>query len=208
MKTTDFKGSDVYRFLLCYLKCAISRSSKQQRRKDFVLLRGGGGKAFEKNNCEFSNYQTCPIPASGRPVTDNRQVKTRKMLKIGTWNIRTLRKPSNYHNLKAEMAALQLDILGIAESRWIDDGKISDEDSVTFYFGGNKLQCGVGIKMRKSIASCITGYWPISDRLIMLKLGGAPFNINIKQAYAPTLDYSEKEVEEFYESIRKCHEAY
>ena len=96
------------------------------------------------------------------------------------------------------MAALQLDIRCIAETRWIDDGNISDY--LTFFSGGNKPECGVGIMMRKSIASCITGYWPISDRLIMLKLGGAPFNVNIVQAYAPTSDHSVEEVEEFYES--------
>ena len=36
----------------------------------------------------------------------------------------------------------------------------------------------------------------------MLKLGGAPFNVNIIQAYAPTSDHSDEEVEEFYESIQ------
>ena len=56
--------------------------------------------------------------------------------------------------------------------------------------------------MRKSIASCITRYWPISDRLIMLKLGGAPFNVNIIQAYAPTTDHSDEKVEEVYEGIQ------
>ena len=81
-------------------------------------------------------------------------------------------------------------------------GKISDEDYVTFYSGGNKHQYGVGIMMRKSIASCVTRYWPISDRLIMLKLGGAPFNVNIIQAYAPTSDQSDEEVEEFQGSIQ------
>ena len=95
------------------------------------------------------------------------------------------------------MAALQLDNLGIAEGRWVDDGKISDDGYGTFYSGGNKLQYGVGNMMKKSIASCITGYWPISDRLIMLKLDGAPFNVNIIQAYAPTSDHSDEEVEEF-----------
>ena len=141
------------------------------------------------------NEETCPNSASGRPVMDVRQLKTRRrMLKIGTWNIRTLYKPGNYHNLKAEMAALKLDNLGIAETRWINDGKISDEDYMTLYSGGNEHQYGVGIMMRKSIASCIIGYWPISDRLIMLKLGGAPFNVNIIQAYAPTSDHPDEKI--------------
>ena len=70
------------------------------------------------------------------------------------------------------------------------------------FSGGKKHQYGVGIMMRKSIASCVTGYWPISDRLTMLKLGSAPFNVNLIQAYAPTPDHPDEEVEECYESIQ------
>ena len=55
------------------------------------------------------NEETYPNPASGRPVTDVRQLKTRRMLKIGTWNVRTLRNPSNYYNLKAEKASLAIE---------------------------------------------------------------------------------------------------
>ena len=67
-----------------------------------------------------------------------------------------------------------------SESLRLDEsimGKVSDEDCVIFYINiqkknKNKHQHGVGIMMRKSIASYVTGYWPISDRLIILKLGG------------------------------------
>ena len=43
------------------------------------------------------------------------------------------------------------------------------------------------------------GYWLISDRIIMMKLQGKPFNINIKQVYAPKEDSTEEELEDFYE---------
>ena len=36
----------------------------------------------------------------------------------------------------------------------------------------------------------------------MLKLGGTPLNENTTQAYAPTSDHSDEEVEESYESIQ------
>ena len=58
----------------------------------------------------------------GRHTPDERQLKTRrKGLKIGTWNVRTLYKVGQFENLKAEITALNLDILGIAETRWNDD---------------------------------------------------------------------------------------
>ena len=62
---------------------------------------------------------------------------------------------------------------------------------------------GVGIMMRKDVASCMTGMWPVTDRIIMVKLSGKPFNINIIQVYAPTTDHEEEEIESFYEDINK-----
>jgi hypothetical protein len=48
------------------------------------------------------------------------------------------------------------------------------------------------------------GFWPISDRIIMVNLSGKPFNINIIQAYAPTTDHTDEDIEAFYEEIGQC----
>ena len=55
------------------------------------------------------------------------------MLKIGTWNVRTLNKPGRYDNLKREMKTMQLDILVIAETRWTGDGILEDETYMMIY---------------------------------------------------------------------------
>ena len=47
------------------------------------------------------------------------------------------------------------------------------------------------------------GFWPILDRIIMLKLKAKPFNIAVIQVYVPTEDRSDEEIEEFYEEINK-----
>ena len=44
---------------------------------------------------------------------------------------------------------------------------------------------------------------PISSRLITIRLRASPFNITIIQAYAPTLNYSDDNVEYFYEELQK-----
>ena len=76
---------------------------------------------------------TSPNPL-GRHGADVGRLRTRgRRLKIATWNVRTLHKPGQYENLKAEMAALDLDIIGIAETRWIDDGRISDGEYEMLY---------------------------------------------------------------------------
>ena len=55
--------------------------------------------------------------------------------------------------------------------------------------------------MKESVASCMVGFWPVSDRIIMAKLKGKPFNINIIQVYAPTTNHDDEEVEKFYDDI-------
>ena len=47
----------------------------------------------------------------------------------------------------------------------------------------------------------MVGFCPVSDRIIMAKLKGKPFNINIIQVYAPTTDHDDEEVEKFYDDI-------
>lgn len=56
--------------------------------------------------------------------------------------------------------------------------------------------------MKKYNAACMLGYWPISDRVIMMKIQGAPFNIII-QVYTPTSDHQDGEIEEFYCCIKE-----
>ena len=100
------------------------------------------------------------------------------------------------------MTALNLDILGIAETRWNDDGRISSEHYEFIYSGNDKHQYGVGIMMKKKVSLHVyVGFWPVSDRMIMMKLKGKPFNINIIQVYTPIIDHSDDEVMKFYEDI-------
>ena len=48
------------------------------------------------------------------------------------------------------------------------------------------------------------GYWPISDRAVMVKLQANPFNTNMIQVYIPTQDYEDENIEEFYEQIQSA----
>ena len=50
----------------------------------------------------------------------------------------------------------------------------------------------------------VIGYWPISERVLMVNLYSRPFNINIIQVYAPTQDHSNAEIAALYEEIEKA----
>ena len=80
--------------------------------------------------------------------------------------------------------------------------KIVKDDYTMIYFGGEDHKNGVGIILRIEVAKSMIGYWPISDRVVMVKLQMKPFNINMIQVYAPTQDYDDENIEEFYEQIQ------
>ena len=47
------------------------------------------------------------------------------------------------------------------------------------------------------------GCRPVSSQLITIRLRAMPFNITIIQAYAPTSDYDDDNVEDFYEQLQE-----
>ena len=125
-----------------------------------------------------------------------------KLLNISTWNVRTLYQPGKLDNLIQELNHMKLDIMRIAETRWTDTGKIVKDDYTMIYSDGEDHKNGVGIILRNEVAKSMIGYWPISDRVVMVKLHAKPFNINMIQVYAPTQDYDDENIEEFYEQIQ------
>ena len=125
-----------------------------------------------------------------------------KLLNIGTWNVRTLYQPWKLDNLIQELKHMKKDIKRIAETRWAETGKVVKVDYPIIYSGGEDHKKGVWIILRKEVANSLIGYWLKSDRVVMVKLQAKPFNINMIQVYAPTQDYDDETIEEFYEHIQ------
>ena len=77
-----------------------------------------------------------------------------------------------------------------------------------FYSGGERHERGVGVLMKKRLGNLVKGFWPVSERVIMIKIESKPVSLNIIQVYAPTADQEEEVIEEFYEQMdrarRKC----
>ena len=137
-----------------------------------------------------------------RTLSDSAKLKTRdRCLKLGTWNVRALYQAGKLDNLIQEMENMRLDILGISETHWVEEGKIIKENHTLIYSGGKEHRKGVGILMKNYIARSMLGFWAISERVILLKLQAKPFNINIIQVYAPTSDCEDEEVEKLYQEI-------
>ena len=54
--------------------------------------------------------------------------KTRTNMKIARWNVRTMHQVGKLQNVKEEAIRLKVDILGLAEVRWLSSGKLVSED--------------------------------------------------------------------------------
>ncbi|XP_047499519.1 craniofacial development protein 2-like [Penaeus chinensis] len=72
----------------------------------------------------------------------------------------------------------------------------------------NKHEHGVGMFLDQECAKCIAGVWCISDRVMVVRLSGKPFDTVVIQCYAPTTDCNDDEIDNFYdqldEAITQC----
>ena len=119
------------------------------------------------------------IPNLNRRIaSDTAVLKNRgRTLSIATWNVRIFYQPGKIDNVIQEVAEMKIDILGLAETRWTNSGKFRKEGTTMVYSGGQQHRNGVGIIMNNYIAKALIAYWPISERIVMIKLQGKPFFI-------------------------------
>ena len=72
---------------------------------------------------------------------DRQQVtvyNTRSKVHIATWNVRTMHQPGKLENIKKEANHMNLDILGLAEVRWLESYKLLSDEHMLIYSGDIK----------------------------------------------------------------------
>ena len=81
-------------------------------------------------------------------------------------------------------------------------GEFNSDDHDIYYCGrGSLRRNGVTITVNKSDQNAVLGCNLKNDRMISVRIQGKPFNITVIQAYAPTSNAEEAEVEQFYEDL-------
>ena len=104
--------------------------------------------------------------------------------------------------VKQEMARVNTNILGIRELKWTGMGELNSDDHYISYSRQESLRRnGVAIKVNKRVRNAVLGCNLKNDRMISVHFQGKPFNIMVIQAYAPTSNPEETEVERFYEDL-------
>ena len=104
--------------------------------------------------------------------------------------------------VKQEMARVNI-IQGISELKWTGMGGFKSDDHYIYYCGQEFLRRnGVAIMVDKRVQNAVLGCSLKNDRMISVCFQGKPFNITVIQAYAPTSNTEEAEVEWFYQDLQ------
>lgn len=152
-----------------------------------------------------------PIGSPGGTVlneaieTKIQRLNGRKNINIGTWNVQSLFEAGKLANLNQEIRRLDIDILGVSKTWWPDNGMCIVTGG-RFYYSGNQNKNhrnGVGIFITDKLSTSIIDFFPYSDRLALLKISARPVNLNVIQAYAPTSESTDQDIETFYDGLRE-----
>ena len=105
--------------------------------------------------------------------------------------------------VKHEMARVNVNILGISELKWTGMGEFNSDDHYIYYCGQESLRKNeVAIMVNKRVRNAVLGCHLKNDRMISVHFQDKPFNIMVIQAYAPTSNAEEAEVQRFYEDLQ------
>ena len=85
-------------------------------------------------------------------------------------------------------------------------GEFNSDDHYIYYCGQESLRNGVAIMVNKRVWNAVLECSLKNDRMISVCFQGKPFNMTVIQAYAPTSNAEEAEVEWFYEVLQNLLE--
>ena len=124
--------------------------------------------------------------------------------RIATWNVRTMYPSGKMDNIMMEMKRMKINILGVCEVRWTQSGKLASEGTTFMYSGGIEHKHRVGIFLEEETAKCVSEFWCISERVMVVRLKGRSFDICLIQCFAPTNDNTDDEVDKFYDQLDRA----
>ena len=99
--------------------------------------------------------------------------------------------------------SIYVDILGISKLKWTGMGDFNSDDHYIYYCGQESLRRNaVAIMVKKRVGNAVLGCNLKNNRMISVHFQGKAFNITVIQAYVPTSNAEEAEVERFYEDLQ------
>ena len=121
---------------------------------------------------------------------------------IGSWNVRSMNQ-GKLEMVKQEMARVNVDILRISKLKWTGMGEFNSDDRYIYYCGQESFRRNwVAIIVNKRVRNAVLGCNLKNNRMISVCFQGKPFNVTVIQAYAPTSNAEEAEIEQFCEDLQ------
>uniref|UniRef100_A0A8D8R5I6 Craniofacial development protein 2 n=1 Tax=Cacopsylla melanoneura TaxID=428564 RepID=A0A8D8R5I6_9HEMI len=141
------------------------------------------------------------------PQNNSTKFKKQNILKIGAWNVRSLGVTGKLENLLLEMKRMNLEIMGMSEIKWRDQGDIWNNDYRIIYSGDPKGIAGVGIVLNKDWGNRVKNVILYNHRIMLVKLQiNDKETMDVIQIYMPTSRCTDEELEEVYEQIDEVWE--
>ena len=99
---------------------------------------------------------------------------------------------------------MNIDISKISELKWAGMGEFNSDDPYIYYSGQGSLRrnAAVIIVNNRAQTAVLRKCSLKNNRMISLRFQCKPLNIKVIQAYAPTSNTEEAEVEQFYEDLQ------
>ena len=137
-----------------------------------------------------------------------RKRKGNSDLNICTYNTRTLRTQDDLERLLEEIEDFNWDIIGLCETKRHGEGLTQTNDGIWIYDSGKMEEDpnnkGLGFIIHPRIKDHVKGFTKHSNRIISMNINLIKEGtMTIVQVYAPTQDYSEEDIESFYEDLSK-----
>ena len=182
------------------MRTHLRRTHGDQRK---VVVRD---KVSSNNADTRTTQQVAPMQRKTRRETRARLLSAKQVVRLGTWNVRTLRGLGKSQQLAAEMQRNRISILAVTETHLSEAGHLmlDEEKGYRLVFSGRKdgttLE-GVGIALDAHAWAALRHYQAVSPRILTAEFLSLMGPLMIVVVYAPTEDSSEEDKEQFYSEL-------
>ena len=124
---------------------------------------------------------------SSRPLPGGPRLNLRRAIRVGSWNVRTLREDHSICQLSAELKRLRVQLAALSEVRRLGRGEIRVGGYTYFWSGPAEGHTqGVAIAVADQLLPAVDDIRCVSERLMSLRLRHSQGALTVVSVYAPT----------------------